>query len=242
MENENQETKTRHIQVSNEIKFNPPNSLKDALVYAYLRSYMNSKTNTCYPSMSLLSRDTELDCRTINKSIKSLIAQNLITVHLEGKKKIYTFTDVSLKSFEPFSYEFLSSLAISARLKGYWILLQQYTFKDDGSGYAKTTYTDVELSSLLKIPLRTIQMYNRDLKNAGVMSSDVVRSKNDQNSQRYIKLFNLSKISQDMFFVKEQLNEHDKKIEVLQRLVEEQNRKLAKLEKKINADNGLILE
>jgi septal ring factor EnvC (AmiA/AmiB activator) len=45
-----------------------------------------------------------------------------------------------------------------------------------------------------------------------------------------------------MFFVKEQLNEHDKKIEVLERLVEEQNRKLAKLEKKINADNALILE
>ena len=74
------------------------------------------------------------------------------------------------------------------------------------------------------------------------MSSDVVRSKNEQNSQRYIKLFNLGKISQDMFFVKEQLNEHDKKIEVLERLVEEQNRKLAKLEKKINADNALILE
>ena len=53
MENESQEIKTRHIQVSNEIKFNPPNSLKDALVYAYLRSYMNSKTNTFYPSMTL---------------------------------------------------------------------------------------------------------------------------------------------------------------------------------------------
>ena len=66
--------------------------------------------------------------------------------------------------------------------------------------------------------------------------------KTELGEQRYLKLFNLEKISQDMFFVKEQLNEHDKKIEVLERLVEEQNRKLAKLEKKMNADNALILE
>ena len=238
----NEKKSTRHIQVSNDIKFKPPHVLNDALVYAYLRSYMNSKTNTCYPSMSLLSRDTELDCRTINKSIKSLIAQDLITVHLEGKRNVYTFTNISLNSFEPFSYEFLASLSIPPKLKGYWILLQQYTFKDDGSGYAKTTYTDFELSEILQIPLRTIKSYNKQLKIAGVLSVYPTKSKTELGEQRYLKLFNLEKISQDMFFVKEQLNEHDKKIEVLERLVEEQNRKLAKLEKKMNADNALILE
>ena len=232
----------RHIQVSNDIKFKPPYVLDDSLIYAYLRSYMNKDSKKSWPSLSRLKADTSLNERTISRSLKSLQSQGLITISKEGKRNCYTFTDTLFEKFEPFSYEFLSSLSIPPKLKGYWILLQQYTFKDDGSGYAKTTYTDVELSSLLKIPLRTIQMYNRDLKNAGVMSSDVVRSKNEQNSQRYIKLFNLGKISQDMFFVKEQLNEHDKKIEVLERLVEEQNRKLAKLEKKMNADNALILD
>ena len=232
----------RHIQVSNDIKFKPPYVLDDSLIYAYLRSYMNKHSKKSWPSLSRLKADTSLNERTISRSLKSLQSQGLITISKEGKRNCYTFTDTLFEKFEPFSYEFLSSLSIPPKLKGYWILLQQYTFKDDGSGYAKTTYTDVELSSLLKIPLRTIQMYNRDLKNAGVMSSDVVRSKNEQNSQRYIKLFNLGKISQDMFFVKEQLNEHDKKIEVLERLVEEQNRKLAKLEKKMNADNALILD
>ena len=232
----------RHIQVSNDIKFKPPYVLNDALVYAYLRSYMNKGTKSCYPSMSLLARDTSLDYRTISKSIKSLNNQGLISIEKEGKKNVYTFTDASFESFEPFSYEFLSSLSIPPKLKGYWILLQQYTFKDDGSGYARTTYTDFELSEILQIPLRTIKAYNKQLKIAEILSVYPTKSKTKVGEQRYLKQFDLKKISQDMFFVKERLSEHDKKIEALERLVEEQNRKLAKLEKKINADNALILE
>lgn len=232
----------RHIQVSNDIKFKPPYVLEDTLVYAYLRSYMNKDTKKCWPSLSRLKSDTSLNERTISRSLKSLHAQGLIFISKDGKRNCYTFTDVSLESFEPFSYEFLSSLSIPPKLKGYWILLQQYTFKDDSSGYAKTTYTDLELSEILQIPLRTIKSYNKQLKIAEILSVYPTKSKTETGEQRYLKLFNLSKISQDMFFVKEQLSEHDKKIATLERLVEEQNRKLAKLEKKISADNALILE
>ena len=233
---------TRHIQVSNDIKFKPPYVLEDSLVYAYLKSYMNKDTKSCYPSLATLKKDTLLNERTISRSLASLQEQGLIVITKQGKRNVYTFTDVLLNSFEPFSYEFLSSMKITPKLKGYWILLQQYTIKDDGSGYAKTTYTDFELSEILQIPIRTIKSYNKQLKIAEVLSVYPTKSKSEIGEQRYLKLFNLKKISQDMFFVKEQLNEHDKKIEVLERLVEEQNRKLAKLEKKINADNALILE
>ena len=232
----------RHIQVSNDIKFKPPYVLEDSLIYAYLRSYMNKDSKKSWPSLSRLKADTSLNERTISRSLKSLQSQGLITISKEGKRNCYTFTDTLFEKFEPFSYEFLSSLSIPPKLKGYWILLQQYTFKDDGSGYAKTTYTDFELSEILQIPIRTIKSYNKQLKVAEILSVYPTKSKSEIGEQRYLKLFNLKKISQDMFFVKEQLNEHDKKIEVLERLVEEQNRKLAKLEKKINADNALILE
>ena len=67
--------KVRHIQVSNEIKFKPPGNLHDALVYAYLRSYMNGKTKECYPSLRTLSEDTGLTVNTISKSINSLESQ-----------------------------------------------------------------------------------------------------------------------------------------------------------------------
>ena len=195
----NEEKKpTRHIQISNNIKFKPPYVLHDALVYAYLRSYMNKDTKSCYPSIATLKKDTELNERTIAKSIKSLNNQDLISIRKEGKKNVYTFTDPSLNNFEPFSYEFLSSLKISPKLKGYWILLQQHTFKDDGSGFAKTTYTDYELSELLKIPLRTIQQYNRELKNSGVLSTFPTRVKNNLGEQRYLKLFNLSESQADV--------------------------------------------
>lgn len=236
------EKTTRHIQMSNEIKFKPPSNLNDALVYAYLRSYMNNQTKECFPSFRRLAYDTGLTVNTIQKSVASLSDQNLILVSKKGKYNIYKFPDISLDSFEPFSYEFLSSLKITPKLKGYWLLLQRYTFKDDGSGYAKTTYTDKELSDILLIPLRTIKLYNQELRNSGILTITPTKTKDPNGNNRYMKLFNLSEISQDMFFVKEQLNEHDKKIEVLERLVEEQNRKLAKLEKKISADNALILE
>lgn len=238
----NEETKsTRHIQVSNNIKFQPPYVLHDALVYAYLRSYMNKDTKSCYPSVATLKKDTELNERTISKSIKSLCNQNLISIKRIGKKNVYTFTDPSLNSFEPFSYEFLSSLKISSKLKGYWILLQQHTFKDDGSGFAKTTYTDYELSELLKIPYRTIKQYNRELRDSGILSTSPTKVKNDIGEQRYLKLFNLSEISQDMFFVKEKINEHDREIDNLKKLIEEQNKRLAKFEKKLNSENAIVV-
>ena len=39
-----------------------------------------------------------------------------------------------------------------------------------------------------------------------------------------------------MFFVKNKLNEHDQELLELRKLVEEQNKKLAKLEMKINSE------
>lgn len=227
---------TRHIQMSNEIKFKPPGNLHDALVYAYLRSYMNKNTKECYPSLKTLSKDTELNQRTIVKSLESLVSQELITVRRNGRQNIYKFTDILMDSFEPFSYEFLSSLKIPSKLKGYWLLLQRYTFKTDGTGYAKTTYTDYELSNILDIPLRTIKQYNKELKNSGILTMTSTKVKNEHGENRYLKLFNLKEISQDMFFVKNKLNEHDQELLELRKLVEEQNKKLAKLEMKINSE------
>ena len=228
--------KVRHIQVSNEIKFKPPGNLHDALVYAYLRSYMNGQTKECFPSLRTLSEDTGLTVNTISKSINSLESQELISINKVNKYNVYKFTDISLNHFEPFSYEFLSSLKISPKLKGYWLLLQRYTFKTDGTGYAKTTYTDYELSNILDIPLRTIKQYNKELKNSGILTMTSTKVKNENGENRYLKLFNLKEISQDMFFVKNKLNEHDQELLELRKLVEEQNKKLAKLEMKINSE------
>ena len=228
--------KVRHIQVSNEIKFKPPGNLHDALVYAYLRSYMNGQTKECFPSLKVLCKDTELNQRTVSKSLESLMSQELISVRKNGRKSVYKFTDPLMDSFEPFSYEFLASLKIPSKLKGYWLLLQRYTFKTDGSGYAKTTYTDFELSEMLCIPVRTIKLYNKELRSLGVLTMLSTKVKNEQGEQRYLKLFNLKEISQDMFFVKNKLSEHDQELLDLRRLIEEQNKKLAKLENKLSSE------
>ena len=58
---------TRHIQVSNDIKFKPPYVLEDSLVYAYLKSYMNKDTKSCYPSLATLKKDTLLKNPMPNK-------------------------------------------------------------------------------------------------------------------------------------------------------------------------------
>lgn len=239
--NMEKEKATRHIQMSNEIKFKPPGNLHDALVYAYLRSYMNGQTKECYPSLETLCKDTELNRRTVMNSLSSLQEQDLITIRKNGRNNVYKFTDPLMDSFEPFSYEFLKSIKITPKLKGYWLLLQRYTFKDDGTGYAKTTYTDFELSEILKIPIRTIRLYNRELKNSGVLTMTSTKVKNEQGEQRFLKLFNLKEISQDMFFVKNKLNEHDQELIELRKLLEEQNRKLANLESKLN-DNNVIVD
>lgn len=233
---------TRHIQVSNDIKFKPPYVLEDSLVYAYLKSYMNKDTKSCYPSLATLKKDTLLNERTISRSLASLQDQGLIVITKQGKRNVYTFTDVLLNSFEPFSYEFLSSMKITPKLKGYWILLQQYTIKDDGSGYAKTTYTDYEISEILQIPMRTIQLYNKQLKIAGILSVYPTKANNGLGEKRYLKLFNLQEISQDMFFVKDKLNEHDIELKKLREIIERQASILSKLEKRVNADNAIILD
>lgn len=235
------EKSTRHIQMSNEIKFKPPGNLHDALVYAYLRSYMNSKTKECYPSLKILCNDTELNRRTIMSSLVSLQDQGLITIRKSGRSNIYKFTDISLESFEPFSYEFLSSLKITPKLKGYWLLLQRYTFKDDGSGYAKTTYTDKELSDILSIPLRTIQLYNKELRNSGVLTVTPTKIKDSNGDSRYMKLFNLVEISQDMFFVKEKLQEHDEDIDSIKKTMKLMQEEIERL-KSIKRSIGISID
>ena len=238
MENEKN---VRHIQMSNEIKFKPPGNLHDALVYAYLRSYMNNKTKECFPSFRKLSADTGLTVNTIQKSVASLSAQNLILVDKKGKYNIYKFPDISLNSFEPFSYEFLSSLKITPKLKGYWLLLQRYTFKDDGSGYAKTTYTDKELSNILSIPLRTIKLYNQELRNSGVLTVTPTKIKDSNGDSRYMKLFNLVEISQDMFFVKEKLQEHDEDIDSIKKTMKLMQEEIERL-KSIKRSIGISID
>ena len=74
------------------------------------------------------------------------------------------------------------------------------------------------------------------MKNSGILTMASTKVKNEHGENRYLKLFNLKEISQDMFFVKNKLNEHDQELLELRKLVEEQNKKLAKLEMKINSE------
>jgi biotin operon repressor len=122
------------------------------LVYAYLRSYMNLKTQVSSVSISLLMKKTGYSNGTINEAIKSLKRHGIIDVEKRASKvrddaySVYRFK-INDERFAMISNIFLDSSKLTSKEKEFIILIFPYILENDTIG---SVFEPVTLTSLAK--------------------------------------------------------------------------------------------
>ena len=118
----------QHVQLPNNMTVTKELDPKDLLIYVTIKSFSNSKTLQCNPSLETIVKKSGVSKPTVRKSIKKLEELNYIEVKKLGRGNDYRFNPH--KNFEPFSYEFLEKENLTPNEKAYIIATQQYMYKD----------------------------------------------------------------------------------------------------------------
>lgn len=105
-------------------------------------------------------------------------------------------------------------------------------------GYGKMTYSDSELAE--QIGLSAAHRRNKELENKGVLQIlDTGKKDEISGCPIQLKLFDLTKIAQDVLFIKKKLEEHDEKIEENSRTIKILSNKIEEMQQEINRLRGI---
>ena len=209
---------------------------KDQLVYVVLRSFMNEKTLSCFPSLTTIAELLNVSVPTISKSIKVLKTKNYISITKEGRKNVYHFK--KLTSFEPFSKEFLERSDISPNTKAYIVATQQYMFKDI-EGVGKVSYTNKQLAEKINLPERTIKRCDSELKKKDFLmtANNKTRLAELGYTNTETKIFDMSKLGQDIIWTlqnhEERLTDVEQRVKALEEANKEKDKLITKLKEEL---------
>lgn len=242
----NKESK-QHVQLPNNMTKSGELSPKDLLVYTTIKSFMNKDTKECFPSLDTIVAISGISKPTVRKSIESLKKEKYLSVRIEGRKNVYTFS--GYKNFEPFSYEFIKTKIVEPNLKAYVIASQQLMFKD-AKGFGKLSYSDTELSGIINLDKRTIAKYDKALVEKGFLS--IIKSKNPNNLEINEKIFHLDELGQAVIWTLQKHEEdieelkiisssNEKDLKVVLREMDELKKELAFLKNEIEKNNEITL-
>ena len=143
----------------------------DKLIYLVIRRYMNQNDMTSFVSYARITKDCGAAAKTIKKCVDNLVKEGYLEVKRIDKRIQYKFNNK--KKFEPFSYEFLDNPNLTFTEKSYIVASQQYMFKDNEEG--NISYTNKELSKLIKMSEPTISRCNHSLENKGYLK-DIINN------------------------------------------------------------------
>lgn len=220
----------KHVQVPNsqDLEYE---TLKvgDRLVYSAIKKYMNKETLTCYPRLETIAEDCQCSQNLVKSALKRLEEIGWIKItRRPGTSSIYTF--LKPDKFEMFSDEFFK-LNLDYKLKDYYIQLQQYLLKDCIKQKAYIRYSNNEIAEKLHMPLRTVQRYNLQLKNKGIVEETVTSLINPETGCEIIeKTFNLDKLQQAFLY---KLAEHEEAIKENKEDIESLKAEVANLRKQV---------
>ena len=169
------EENKKHVQIpqANTIDKSSDLKLLDYLVYANIKRFVDKETLIAKVSTETLARKCNMSQRSILKSIEKLENANMFKVIRSAnaqKKNCNQYQFQQLKEFEMFSDEFLDASEFTNKVKAYWIMLQSEAYKDTTNSLAYISKNDKELSESLNLDLRTVQKYNKELENLGIMN------------------------------------------------------------------------
>lgn len=234
----------QHVQVPNmDLKAEGLKTI-DPFIYACIKRYMNSKTNSSFPSMTTLMKDSGMTKPPLIRSINRLEKAGYISVKREfGKSSVYTFNDI--KKFEIFSYEFITNEALTPKEKAYLVASQQYMFKHPSDSTGSITFTTQTLAEKLGLSYHSLKKYEESLQAKNILS--LVPIKNDnatglpvyERVYQFAEFFNLLALKFQQ--TDEKLEEHDKAISQVTAELEQYKTELEKI-KAILAERNINLE
>jgi DNA-binding MarR family transcriptional regulator len=198
---------------------------KDKLIYVAIRRYMDKNSMEAFVSYAKITQDTGAAANTIKNCVDNLVKEKYLSTRKVGRKIYYLFNNK--KKFEPYSYDFLDRKDLTFTEKSYLIASQQYMFKDDISEQGKISYTNKELSNLIKMPESTISKTNRSLESKGLL----------EGANLPTKTFNLRDLDQVFIW---KFKEQDEKIQKNTDRIEElekQVREISKINSKLLEEN-----
>ena len=169
------EENKKHVQIpqANTIDKSSDLKLLDYLVYANIKRFVDKESLIAKVSTETLAHKCNMSQRSILKSIEKLENANMFKVIRTAnaqKKNCNQYQFQQLKEFEMFSDEFLDASEFTNKVKAYWIMLQSEAYKDTTNSLAYISKNDKELSESLNLDLRTVQKYNKELENLGIMN------------------------------------------------------------------------
>ena len=211
----------------------------DQLVFAQIKRFMNKDSRTCYPSMDKIKEKTDLSVRFINDSIHRLEEFGLIQVtRRKGTSNLYYFAPET-DQFEMFSEEFLD-MKLPPKVKEYYMKIQK-TLYDKDQQVATTHYNDSELSEITGVSKPTVRKYNLILEQSGYMTSKLTNYKDEAGLTIRELSFDMQKLGQFGLWVKaitEQVVSNTDDIQELKNTLQQQNRKIAELERRLDIKEG----
>ena len=238
--------KKPHVQVPDPVK---ETKLKpfDKLVYANLRKYMNKDTYECFPTIRRIASECGCTEKRITNSIKRLIeAGDIEKTKRIGRSNVYKFNKLS-KNFEMFTNDFLDQKDTTPEEKAYLIGLQSQTYKD--GGFAMTTKTNEEIADALNIDTRSVQRYNKSLKEKQILVEMKTAILDSAGYNRTVKAIDLAKVCQAVLYVNERvdvhetrLNAQEDRITVLEKMVSKLMQEKTELEKQLFDKKEIINE
>lgn len=236
------EQSKQHVQLP--VEENSELEPKDRLIYVCIRRFIN-KDLECFPSLRQISKLSGASLTTVSKIIDKLIKLDYITRVKRGKKYHYKFNE--LKSFEPFSYEFLDKEDLSFQEKAYIISAQQYMFKDE-VGIGKICYSNRELAKKINTSRSTVNNLNRSLIKKGYLGLVETKSVDPMTGEHVIeKIYNLNALGQAVIWTlrdhEERLQDVEDKVDSVQKtneLLLKQNNELLNEINQLKKQLGLI--
>lgn len=239
-------TKKPHVQVPDPVK---ETKLKpfDKLVYANLRKYMNKDTYECFPTIRRIASECGCTEKRVTNSIERLIeAGDIEKTKRIGRSNVYKFNKLS-KNFEMFTNDFLDQKDTTPEEKAYLIGLQSQTYKD--GGFAMTTKTNEEIADALNIDTRSVQRYNKSLKEKQILVEMETAILDSAGYNRTVKAIDLAKVCQAVLYVNERvdvhetrLNAQEDRITVLEKMVSKLMQEKTELEKQLFDKKEIINE
>ena len=199
------EQSKQHVQLP--VEENSELDPRDKLIYVCIRRFAD-KDLTCFPSLAEISRLSGATVNTVRKIIQKLIDLDYISRFKKGRHYFYKFNE--LKSFEPFSYEFLDKEDLTFQEKAYIIAAQQYMFKDE-VGIGKICYTNSDLARKINSSGPTVGRLNKSLIKKGYLGLVETRAVDKATGEQVIeKIYNLNALGQAVIWT---LRDHEERLQ-----------------------------
>jgi len=202
----------------------------DIYIYSILKTFVNNKTNECYPGMDVIARKGGVSKETVRKSINNLKKAELIEVTKHPVYRSNNYRFAKPIKFEDFFLDFLlNNSTLTKHEKAFLIMMRQYIYKDTEACYLSMR----ELSDLLGLSYSTVRKRIASLKEKNYIKESFVFT---YGKPRNKYMFDYREIAVRVANIEHDLAEHKKETsEELERMKAE----LKKLKEEIKELNEI---